>query len=1175
MAAGEPTHLEAHASGSGRIYQAGRDLHLYQRDGTHETRRVDGESVVDECPYPGLSPFDQAAARWFHGRETLVAQLLERLDHRLDTGGPLLVVGPSGAGKSSLLQAGLLPALARGALPGSREWPVVLCTPTESPVTMLDERLPAPDGRRLVVVVDQLEELFVQCRNPLQRHEFLNRLAELAGRALVVYGLRADFYPMCADLPPLRAAIEDGQLLVGPLSATELRETILFPARDVGLDVEPGLVDLLLADLADGAADYPSGRLPLLAHALRATWRAKHGHVLTVEGYRTTGGIRNAVATTAERVYATLPASHRKAARTVFLKLVRIGEGTDDVSRRQTRAELLDQRADPTVATAVIDAFTAGRMLIADRDIVRITHDALLHAWPRLRGWIDTDKDINLRRQRLTEDATTWARNANDPANLYRGSRLDSVRTLPRDDLGPTAAAFLATSVHHQRVTSLRRRTFQILLAVLVLFSAGVAALAVNEHETTVADAADAAYDRLTSSAGLLTSLNASAAARLDVEAHGMRPGDDNIESALINTENTPLYTSLNESAMLDPVADPPSFSWNGRVLATERSDGATADLWRVGGPGRPTLARRVSAGFVVLDPAAPIMATIDDDGNAIRLWNIGDPNAPAPIGAPFAMSTDSGLMSLAFSRNGRRLATDGTDGVSVWDLSRPAHPWHLPVLVPESRQADFALSPDGNWLAIGTNSGNSQLWYLPASKPFPLTPPTAAAESARTVPLSFSQTGGLLAVEVQTDTESTSTVDQIQLWRVSDNGPPTPLGLTVAGVAATFGPGDQSLAVVDQTDTVRLWNIEHTDAAQPIGQPILPPLPPQQSDIGDVVLSPDGNTLVTANGDGGLLMWHLPHSTLLTGGPVGELALSPDGATLVEGRNFRVGTRLWRLNDPLRPATLQNLPEPETGDTTVVFSPARPVLATLNENYTVDLWNLTRPDRPIRRATTIDGAPMSISANGDIMFVETDGPDEFWTIGTLSAPTPIWQHIAAADAVFSPGSPWLATVSPDGQTSQLWNIADPAHPIPDGQVPGAAMSLSPDGRTLEAESADGQTFALWNTTDPARPRPLILPTSPLSYAFGPHHLLATGSQTGSVQLWNLTDPAQPTAIGQPFTTDGSSVDSLAFSANGQVLVAGADSGQIYVWDLRVPDAVRRICADTQPLPDAPGACPQ
>ncbi|MGH3828217.1 MAG: hypothetical protein ACRDQX_13770, partial [Pseudonocardiaceae bacterium] len=388
---GDSVHLEAHASGQARINQAGRDQHHYYGDGVHRERWVEAGPQAGTCPYPGLASFGPEEARWFFGRNQLTAKVIVRLDERLRTGGVQMVVAPSGAGKSSLLHAGLLPKLEGGALPGSSRWPTIMFTPTARPLTALATQIAALTGAdpatlaadlaadprrcvevlrshivkqdlqaRVVVVVDQFEELFTLCTDDKHRCTFIELLSQLAsppagvgadGRpvGLVVLGVRADFYAACVNDPHLHAALEDNPLVVGPMSDTELRAAILYPAQDVGLDVEPGLVELLLSDLGDtavttgesGMISYEAGRLPLLAHALRATWQQRHGHTLTVDGYRNTGGIHRAVATTAESVFTGLDSTGEQTARILFLRLIKIGDGTEDTRRQVTRTDLL------------------------------------------------------------------------------------------------------------------------------------------------------------------------------------------------------------------------------------------------------------------------------------------------------------------------------------------------------------------------------------------------------------------------------------------------------------------------------------------------------------------------------------------------------------------------------------------------------------------------------------------------------------------------------------------------------------------------------------------------------------------------------------------------------------------------------------------------------------------
>lgn len=413
----------------------------------------------DRCPYPGLAAYTAADAPWFFGRERATAALVGRLAERMDSAGPLVLAAPSGAGKSSLLRAGLLPALRAGALPGSRHWPVRVLTPGAHPLTELaaalagpgtpcaasaEELAEAPErcaaavraalgpGPRLVLVVDQFEEVFTACEDSRERRAFVTALCTAARDApcAVVIGVRADFYGPCLDHPALAPALSAGVFALRPMSVREVRAAITRPAREAALELEPGLEELLLSDLGIHGDDEPvaGGTLPLLAHALLATWQQRSGRTLTVAGYRLTGGLHGAVATTAERVHAGLDPAERRTARQVLLRLVQVGEIAGETRRRVPHERLLEHLPDPEKTAAVIDVFVRARLLTLDADTVEITHEALLRAWPRLRGWIRADRAGLVVHQRLTEAAGAWKREGRDPAALYRGTRLAVAR---------------------------------------------------------------------------------------------------------------------------------------------------------------------------------------------------------------------------------------------------------------------------------------------------------------------------------------------------------------------------------------------------------------------------------------------------------------------------------------------------------------------------------------------------------------------------------------------------------------------------------------------------------------------------------------------------------------------------------------------------------------------------
>jgi hypothetical protein len=245
-----------------------------------------------------------------------------------------------------------------------------------------------PADSDLLLVIDQFEEVFTLCRAHNERAWFIQALVAAAraatSRVRVVLGVRADFYGHCGQHPELVEALRDGQLLVGPMTADELRQAITAPAGRAGYTVETALVSRLVAD----AAGQPAA-LPLVSHALRETWRRRRGTRLTLAGYEEVGGIQQAIARSAEHIYSSLDAVQQGMAKQLFLRLTAMGEGTEDTKRRISRHEL-DTNPDPTVA---LETLAAARLVTVGQDSVEIAHEALIRGWPRLADWLREDRE--------------------------------------------------------------------------------------------------------------------------------------------------------------------------------------------------------------------------------------------------------------------------------------------------------------------------------------------------------------------------------------------------------------------------------------------------------------------------------------------------------------------------------------------------------------------------------------------------------------------------------------------------------------------------------------------------------------------------------------------------------------------------------------------------------------
>ncbi len=448
--------------------------------------RVAAEGI---CPFKGLASFEPTDADYFFGRERLVAELIARL---VGTGF-LGIVGPSGSGKSSVLRAGLLPALAGGVLPGSESWRRLLLRPGERPLDELRrvlvsgardplaEALDAlPTNARMLLAVDQLEELFTACHSDAERDAFAGTLARAAadpgGRAVVVVALRADFYGRFGAYPELARLLGANNVLVGPMQASELRRVVELPAGRVGLRVEPELVDALVDDV-----EGEPGAMPLLSTALLELWQKRQGNSLTLAAYRESGGVQGAVARLAEGTYARVPDGHKQVVRAIMLRLVGEGEGDAVVRRRAPLAEL-DVESNQDVAD-VLTTLADSRLVTVSEGNVEVAHEALLREWPRLRGWIDDDAEGRRLRGHIAQAATEWDATGRDQGELYRGARLAAALDWTAEhslDVNDLEREFVtesreASEQETRRVRHINRRLRILLVGAAVLLAAAVA----------------------------------------------------------------------------------------------------------------------------------------------------------------------------------------------------------------------------------------------------------------------------------------------------------------------------------------------------------------------------------------------------------------------------------------------------------------------------------------------------------------------------------------------------------------------------------------------------------------------------------------------------------------------------------------------------------------------------
>ncbi|MFF4806075.1 trypsin-like peptidase domain-containing protein [Streptomyces sp. NPDC001351] len=1129
------------------------------------------------CPYRGLEPFTAAHAEWFHGRDEAVDRVLTGLAEHRQT---LLLLGPSGSGKSSLIQAGVLPALATGRLPGSDRWLPVLVRPGHDLLAELDQaglsganadgilagvtrRLDTdPTCERIVLVIDQFEELLTQPDSERQ----LDQLSAVVGsspRLSVLLIMRDDFYPLLASTAPeLLEATAPGLVNVpATLSVQDLRAIITRPAEAAGARFEDGLTERIIADVLAGDRTGPTARrapatlLPPLALVLSQLWERRRNGFLTHEAYDAIGEVTGSLATWCNAALDRLSRAQRPTAKRILTALVRPAPDSHLVPavRQQLPLSVLrdlavDMNAGIPSAASDVDevlaSLTRYRIITTrseqspghpestpGKPVAELIHDTLIRDWPDLRAWVAEDHGFHDWLRRTSERQARWAELPGSGElltgrDLAEGLEYSRQRALPQDITG-----FLRRSHRHQQSAIRRSRRLNALLAsalVLALISAGSF---LWQRQTAVTAQRVAESRQLAAQSKDLIDSNPDLASLLAIRAYQRSHTTEAIAS-LYAAAGLPLQHRLTgHRGEVSAVA----FSSDRRTLAT--GGDRTVRLWSVtDGRAKTTLTGATDLVLsLAFSPDGRTVAAGMKDGTA-RLWDVATGQSHALI----ADRTGNSVEAIAFSPRGGILATGGQNGnVQLWD----ARSGHLRTKLTghTGPVRTLAFSPKGRILATGSGDKSVRLWDLASHQ----TLKKLTGRAGIVTSVAFSPDGNTLAA---------ADGNRTRLWdTATGNARATLTGHTDRVLSVAFSPDGKTLATASADTTARLWNTAN-DQTQMV-------LSGHSGTVASVAFSPDGRHLATGSTDHTARLWALPTNSVrnvLTGhtGSVLSVAFSPDGKSLATGSDQ---VRLWDVatGRPHR-ATFPSKAS------SLVFAPDGRTLATAAFLQPAQVWNLsTGHVRATLTGRASEAISVAFSPDGRTLATGSDdGTTGLWDVNTLHTRIvlPARPHSAVASVAFTPDGRTLATGNSDG-TTQLWDTASGRRrfTLPGGHSNVTSVTFSPDGHTLATGDDDGTT-CLWDVAT-GRARTQFSGTSTItSVAFSPDgHTLATGSIDGAVRLRDL----QTGQVRVTLTGHEGAVDSVAFSPDGDTLATGSDDHTARLWEVSLPDpyeAIRMIC---------------
>jgi WD40 repeat protein/serine/threonine protein kinase/DNA-binding SARP family transcriptional activator len=1101
-------------------------------------------------PYKGLRPFQEADSADFFGRESLVDQLVSRLAEDGPDARFLAVVGPSGSGKSSVVKAGLVPALRRSGLPGSRNWFYVEMFPGNEPLDELaaallkvavdppegiEERMRSEEGgllqsidqvlppgeTELVLVIDQFEELFSPYIDEQVRQQVLDlliaALADSHSRLRVVVTLRADYYDRPLQYPEFGQLLKSRTEVVLPLTTQELERAIAGPAEHVGVTYEPALIAALVGDVRE----QPGG-LPLMQYTLTELFEARQNGRVSLENYRESGGVLGALAGRAESLYGELTPEQRAVSRTMFLRLVELTETTQERRRRVPRSELILLSDEVGAMGSVIDRFGRYRLLTFDRDpqtrepTVEIAHESLLREWRRLRGWIDDHREDLIVQRRLATAAKEWLDTDRDPGLLATGSRLRQYEDLATETdlvLAPGEREYIDESLGREAMLQAREETLERralnrlralvgVLATAALVAGGLTVFAFNQRDIAQEQTflAEQERSRAEEQADIAQSerTRAEEQSQLAQQQAGLSRARELAAASIANLDKDPQRSILLalEAADVARTAD------QGVIREIEEALHQAILASRLELIITPEEDERpVSSVAAVFSPDGTQLAVGSSDGIA----RIYDPVSGEELGLLFGH--EDAIIDVKWNSDGSRLLTVSFDGTArMWDVSSGEQlqlygPIDAPALIGD-------LSPDDERVVVSSFDNLVRVWDV---------------ESAQL----------LLAVEVPPPLEAIGVAFD----------PPTGDRIAVAA----DGPGEFGAGVIifDAHSGEELLRI------------------PSQDGVCELRWSPDGTRIATASGDTTGRVWDTTtgeeltsfeqhHSFLCT------VDFSLDGTMVVTGGDDGAA-RVWEADTGREVVSLAGHEE-RVGF--AAFSPDGRRVVTSSDDDLIRIWNISPEGR--REVLSIHDPTVVLRAQfnpAGTRFATSSftGTARMWEVATGLPVTTFEGHESWV---------WTIAISHDGTrvvtgsrdlSARLWDAATGEQLARlDVPVPASGVAFSPDDRYVVIGTFAG-TVHLWNLVN-GEELPLATfedeLTSIYGVGFSPDGSLVAAGEELTIRLWEVDTATElePIAISDELFH---AAHSMQFTADGIRMLTAHRDGSIRLWDVASRDLLR------------------
>ena len=1130
------------------------------------------EELDVDNPYKGLEAFEEVDAVNFFGRDNLIDSLLSILGNQQAGEKFLAVIGPSGSGKSSVVQAGIIPRMRGGMLPGSSKWFVVEMLPGMHPLEELEAALlriavnPPPslltqlsedergllraskrvlpdEKSELFLFIDQFEEVFTQARDQAEITHFLDSIVaavtDPSSPLRVIITLRADFYDRPLLYPAFGDLVRRFTEVVLPMTPSELERAIVGPAERVGVHLEQGLANRIIADIS-----AQPGALPLLQYALMELFDRREGRLLTRRTYEDIGGALGALARRADEVYQGLNPAQQERSRQLFLRMVTVGEGgIDDTRRRVTQSELVSLSDDAEAMTTLINEFGRSRLLTFDHDpatrepTIEVAHEALIREWGQLRVWLEDSREDLIMHRRLEAATNDWLHSGKDPSYLATGARLQQLETwkaeadiaLRREEFDYLEASVAQREARQaleaerrareealERRSQARLRALVGVMSVAAIIALGLAFLALNAQQEAVQSANTAATAQAVAETNRLEAeQSAQEASSLALAANARN---------LLAQNNPSLALALAIEA--DKTFQPPS----AEVQQTLSSAAY--------GPNVRYRLQGHTGSVLGVDMNADRAVTVSADG-AMILWNLSD-------GSELARYTlEVPAYSVDLSADSQTIATGLFNGdVVLWDAASGSEKARF------SGHSDtvsrVVFSSDETRLLSGSLDRTIRLWdiasgdeLLRIDSPGAILNVAFAPDGQRAVSSSADASVG----DVPDDT-----VDRtVRVWDLNTGAEIQRFEPNSGYVRAVdFSPDGQHVAsgTWNSLDggVVQLWNIETGSLERRF-------FGGHRDVITQVRFNSSGTRLLSASWDRSLVIWDVQ-----TGVELQRLEGHEDrilSATFGPDENFVLagtGNIGNNIPDPAKDAV---------ADPSVWLWDLAPSRAEMRQLVGHTDWVWTVDVSPDGKLAATGAGPLSLGDSSN------DTSVRVWDLSTGETTHLFEGHTNTVNQVkFTPDGRAVASASWDG-TVRLWPL-DGSEPRilfdkHEGSVYG--LDFSDDGTMGLSSSGDG-TIRLWNVDTGEEIRQFTGHDGDVNMAvFSPNEkTIASAGADKTIRLWDVATGAE---ICQ-FTGHTDNVTGVAFNPAGTMLLSTSWDSTARLWDVASGEEIRQFVGHTR-----------